>query len=80
MRTTIDAAGRLVIPKSIRRALRLAGGEELEVREAEGRIEITLPARDAELAEDRHGLLSAAGELPPLDPEEVREALERTRR
>ncbi len=40
MRATIDAAGRLVIPKSIRREAGLEPGVPLEVRWREGRIEI----------------------------------------
>jgi AbrB family looped-hinge helix DNA binding protein len=40
MRTTIDSAGRLVIPKSIRREAGLEPGTPLEVRWREGRIEI----------------------------------------
>lgn len=41
MRTTIDRAGRLVVPKALRLAARLLPGSEVEVRLAEGgRIEI----------------------------------------
>ena len=40
MRTTIDRAGRLVIPREIRRQAGLAPGMALEVRVNEGRIEI----------------------------------------
>lgn len=40
MKTTIDAAGRLVIPKDIRRKAGLRPGIPLEVRWREGRIEI----------------------------------------
>jgi AbrB family looped-hinge helix DNA binding protein len=41
MKTTIDSAGRLVIPKEIRRDAGLRPGMPLEVRLGEGRIEIT---------------------------------------
>ncbi len=40
MRVTIDAAGRLVIPRAIRREAGLVPGEPLEVRWRDGRIEI----------------------------------------
>lgn len=40
MKTTIDSAGRLVIPSEIRRAAKLAPGAALEVRWRDGRIEI----------------------------------------
>jgi AbrB family looped-hinge helix DNA binding protein len=48
MKTTIDAAGRLVIPKEIRRQAGLKPGMELEVRLEDGHIEIepaSLPVR-----------------------------------
>ena len=44
MITTIDAAGRLVIPKEARREAGLEPGVPLEVRVRDGRIEIE-PAR-----------------------------------
>ena len=40
MKATIDAAGRLVIPKRIRREAGLESGAELEIRFEDGRIEI----------------------------------------
>ena len=40
MRTTIDPAGRLVIPKDIRREAGLEPGVPLDIRFREGRIEI----------------------------------------
>ena len=48
MKTTMDAAGRLVIPREIRREARLRGGDRLEIRCRDGRIEIEpapLPVR-----------------------------------
>jgi len=40
MKTTIDPAGRLVIPKEIRREAGLKAGMPLDIRLREGRIEI----------------------------------------
>ena len=40
MRSTIDAAGRIVIPKPIRDSLGLTGGQKIEIRERDGAIEI----------------------------------------
>ena len=40
MPTTMDRAGRLVIPKEVRREARLAAGTPLDVRWRDGRIEI----------------------------------------
>ncbi len=48
MKTTIDPAGRLVIPKDIRREAGLKPGMPLDIRLREGRIEIEpapLPVR-----------------------------------
>lgn len=80
MRTTIDRAGRVVIPKEVRSALRLSGGEEVEIELAGERIELTPAPRPTQLHEDSHGVLTSDLELPPHGPEEVREALERARR
>lgn len=40
MRTTIDSAGRVVIPRDIRKAAGLEGGAEIEIEERNGAIEI----------------------------------------
>ena len=58
MQTTIDAAGRVVIPKSIRESLGLTGGQKIEIRERDGAIEIE-PAATAMRLEKRGGHLVA---------------------
>jgi AbrB family looped-hinge helix DNA binding protein len=78
VRTTIDSAGRVVIPKRIRDRLALTGGEELEIEEADGLIEIRRPDEDAPLVRDASGLLTMSPG-PGLGPEEVRELLEQSR-
>lgn len=72
MKTTIDRAGRLVIPKEIRREARLAPGAPLEVRWRDGRIEIE-PAPAAVRLQRRGRLLVAVPqkELPMLTPDTV---------
>ena len=40
MITTIDSAGRLVVPKSVREQARIRPGQPLDVRYEDGRIEI----------------------------------------
>jgi AbrB family looped-hinge helix DNA binding protein len=82
MITTIDRAGRLVIPKAIRDRLGFRGGEQVEVEERDGEIRVTRPKRGAKLVRTEHGLLTAGpdAELPGLGPAEVRELLERSRR
>lgn len=81
MRTTIDGAGRLVVPKALRDELGLAAGQALELRAVDGRLEAEVPATPMRL-EDRDGDLVAVtdGEMPQLTPELVRETLEQTRR
>lgn len=81
MKTTIDRAGRVVIPKALRDRLGLRGGEEIEVQEAEGRIEITRSPRSGGLVKGAHGILvfESDSNEPPVDPEFVREAIEASR-
>lgn len=81
MRTTIDAAGRVVIPKQLREAADLAPGQELEIIERDGRIEIE-PVSPAMTLVERDGFLAAEidGDVEPMTPEQVRDVLERTRR
>jgi AbrB family looped-hinge helix DNA binding protein len=81
MRITIDAAGRVIIPKSIRDSLGLTGGRTIEIREREGVIEIE-PATTAMRLEERNGHPVAVPdrELPPLTDGVVRATLEKTRR
>lgn len=80
MRTTIDRAGRVVIPKALRTALRLNGGDEVEISLEGERIELMPAPRQVKLRQGSHGLLVSDLDLPPHGPEEVREALERARR
>ena len=81
MRTTIDAAGRIVVPKAIREELALYGGQELEVSAVDGRIEIDVPPTPMRY-EKRGRVHVAVPEVPvpPLTPEMVREMLEKVRR
>ncbi len=72
MKTTMDRAGRLVIPKEIRREARLSPGSPLEVRWRDGRIEIE-PAPVAVKLQRRGHLLVAVAQkkVAPLTPEDV---------
>ena len=79
MKTTIDRAGRIVVPKSLRAALGLKGGDEVEITLQGERIELVPAPRTVSLREAPGGLLVADGGVG-LGPEEVREELERTRR
>ncbi|MBI2912017.1 MAG: AbrB/MazE/SpoVT family DNA-binding domain-containing protein [Chloroflexi bacterium] len=79
MITTIYSAGRIVIPRDVRREAGLEPGMAVEVRCADGRVEIE-PAPVPVTLEWRHGLLVAvpAVPVPPLTVamvEATREAL-----
>ncbi len=81
MRTTIDAAGRVVVPKALRDAMRLQAGQEIEISYVGGRLEIDVPARDFRV--ERRGRISVAVSdepMPPLTAELVREVLDEVRR
>ena len=81
MRTTIDAAGRLVIPKRIRDRLGLHGNEQVEITERDGRIEIALAPTGVDLVREGSVLVARPKRpLPPLTDDIVRETLDRVRR
>ena len=81
MRTTIDKAGRIVVPKAMRDELGLSGGQEVEIVLADGRIEIE-PVTSHIRLERRDGRLVGVSdrEMPVLTAEQVRAVLERLRR
>jgi AbrB family looped-hinge helix DNA binding protein len=81
MRTAIDAAGRIVIPKAIRDRLELSPDVALDVVVRDGAIVIE-PTPTPMVLEEREGGVVAVPEsdLPPLTAEDVRRALEGTRR
>jgi len=81
MRTTIDGAGRIVVPKALRRALGLAENQELEIRAVDGRLEVEPVATPMRLVRPGKGLVAVSEhELPELTAEAVRAALESVRR
>lgn len=80
MRTTIDAGGRVVIPKPVRDRLGLHPGAEVEVVEADGKVEISPAVAPIEVVEVAGRLVARGEGLPPLTDETVRETIERTRR
>ena len=81
MRIAIDAAGRIVVPKSMRDALGLVPGQELELEMRDGRLELEVPPTPMRLEERDGGLVAVPLEpLPPLTAEQVRDVLEQTRR
>jgi AbrB family looped-hinge helix DNA binding protein len=81
MRTTVDGAGRIVIPKPVREQAGLRAGSEVDVEFRDGRIEIEPTTTDMRLIDDEAGaIIEAAAEMPLLTAEQVRDVLERVRR
>lgn len=81
MLTTIDAAGRIVVPKRLREELGFKPGQTLELSAADGRLEVEHPTTPIRL-EKRDGQLVAVAdrEMPTLTAEMVRDTLEQIRR
>jgi bifunctional DNA-binding transcriptional regulator/antitoxin component of YhaV-PrlF toxin-antitoxin module len=77
MGSTIDAAGRLVVPKPLRDQLGFAPGMELDA--VDGRLEVTIPSRVG-VEKGPHGIRVAASAADRLTVEQVRGLVERGRR
>ncbi|WKZ81814.1 MAG: AbrB/MazE/SpoVT family DNA-binding domain-containing protein [Acidimicrobiia bacterium] len=81
MIATIDAAGRVVIPKAFRDGLGLTGGEELEISVRDGTILIEPKPVPVTLVETPDGPVAVPDRtLPPLTDDIVRDTLEHVRR
>ena len=81
MKTVIDGAGRIVVPKPLRQALGLKAGQPLEIRAGDGRLEIEIASTPMHLKKRGKGLVAVPeAKLPPLTAEQVRDTLERVRR
>jgi AbrB family looped-hinge helix DNA binding protein len=81
MVTTIDSAGRIVVPKRLREELGFRPGQELELSAVDGRLEVEHPTTPMRLVK-RNGRLVAVTDrpMPTLTSDMVRETLERIRR
>lgn len=80
MRVSIDAAGRLVVPKPLRDALGIEPGAPLEISVRDGRLEIEPDPTPMRVVQGPNGvILEADRALPPLTADDVREVLEQVR-
>jgi AbrB family looped-hinge helix DNA binding protein len=67
MLVTIDAAGRLVIPKALRDEAGIRPGSPLEVRYRDGRIEIEVAPLEVALVEEGNVVVARArGKVPDM--------------
>ena len=64
MRTTIDRAGRVVVPKPLRQAIGLQAGSEVEIRASNGRIEMEPAPLEVRL--ERKGAILVAVPARPV--------------
>lgn len=81
MKTAIDSAGRVIIPKALRDALGLTSGQRLDVVERDGRLEIAPVPTPMRLVDDGDGVVAVADvAMPELMADIVRDTLEKTRR
>lgn len=82
MRTTIDAAGRIVVPKSVREAMGLTAGRQVDVFYTDGKIEIEIAPADVvvEMSESGIPRIVYQDDVPELTDEMVRDTIESTRR
>ncbi|HEX6420237.1 MAG TPA: AbrB/MazE/SpoVT family DNA-binding domain-containing protein [Acidimicrobiales bacterium] len=81
MRTAIDSAGRLVIPKPLRDSVGIKPGQPLEISVRGGRIEIEPAPTPMKLVREGSGVVAVPEvELPPLTADVVRDTLEQVRR
>lgn len=81
MRSSIDRLGRVVVPKPIRDRLQLQGGEQLDVEERDGVIELRPAPLAVRVVDTPQGpVAEPLEEIPPLTDALVRAALEQVRR
>ncbi len=81
MKTAIDAAGRVIVPKSLRDELGLSPGRQLEIHARDGVLVIEpLPTAVTLIKRGKTFVAKPATQLPALTTDDVRAALEGARR
>lgn len=79
MRTTIDAAGRLVIPRVLREKAGLQAGMEIEVVYRDGLIEIKPALAQVKLVQEGRWLVAEGVDAGPLTADIVNETVRKVR-
>ena len=81
MKTAIDAAGRVIVPKALRDELGLTAGRELEIQARDGVLVIEpLPTPVTLVRRGKRLVAKPKQDLPKLTLDQVRAALEGSRR
>jgi AbrB family looped-hinge helix DNA binding protein len=81
MKTTIDGAERIVVPKPMRQALGLKAGQVLDIQARDGRLEIEIAPTPMRSKKRGKGIFAVPdAQLPALTADQVRDTLERLRR
>jgi AbrB family looped-hinge helix DNA binding protein len=81
MKTAIDAAGRIVVPKALRDELGLTPGRALDASARDGALVIEpLPTAVSLVRRGRLVVAKPEGPLPKLTRQQVRDTLEGARR
>jgi AbrB family looped-hinge helix DNA binding protein len=81
MKTAIDRAGRIVVPKPLRDTLGLTPGQPLDISVRDGRLEIEpIPTPMRLVRRGKHLAAVPDADVPPLTADVVRDTLERVRR
>jgi len=74
MKTTIDGAGRVIVPKKIREAVQLEAGSEIDVRVENGIIQLEPIAAPVKFMKRGHLLVATRPERPGTLTQEMVEA------
>lgn len=81
MRATIDAGGRVVVPKAVRERLNLRPGAEVELTEHDGWLEVAPAPTPMSLTRVGGAVVAHTDrDMPVLTQEQVRETIEHGRR
>lgn len=81
MITTIDSAGRIVVPKALRDELGLSAGTPVEITAKDGKLEIEPAATKMRLVKRGKGLVATTDEpLPELTADDVSSVIRSLRR
>jgi len=79
MRSTIDGAGRVVIPKAIREAAGLKAGASLIIEYKDGKVEIEPRSPKARLVKKGHVVVATVPGVPRLSLAEVNDWVRKAR-